>query len=187
MDKKSLRTAYLSKRRALTTQEVEQKGKQLCQRFFDTINLEHVSCVHCYLPIIDNNEINTQLLIEEFYRRGITVVVPVANFETHEMQIAQLEASTELVLRKGIPEPEHPVFVEVDKIDLVILPLVLFDVKGFRVGYGGGFYDRFLAKLTSDVQLVGLSLFEAVDDIGVDQYDQPMKICLTPEKSYSFI
>ena len=173
-------------KRQLSSKEVGERSQQICQRFFDAIDLEKVSCVHCYLPMVNNNEINTLLLIEEFHKRGIEVVVPVADFETHEMQIAQYTKSTPLLLKKGIPEPSEPHFVEIDQIDLVVLPLAIFDVTGFRVGYGGGFYDRFLQKINDDVQLVGLSFFDPVDDIDPNEYDVAMNACLTTKGTYLF-
>ena len=69
-----------------------------------------------------------------------------------------------------------------------MLPLLAFDKKGYRVGYGKGFYDRFLLNLKEDALKVGLSLFEVEDDLisDINSYDIPMDICVTPEILYTF-
>ena len=186
MNKQQLRKQYLEQRKALSTIELQEKSQLIINRFFDNIVFDKVHYVHCYLPITQNKEIETTLLIEELHKRNIKVVVPVANFETHQMESALYEKSTTLILRKGIPEPKTPVFMDSERIDLVILPLAIFDKQGYRVGYGGGFYDRFLEKLKTKPQLIGLSLFEATQDIAPNKFDVPLHQCFTPSKSYLF-
>lgn len=86
-----------------------------------------------------------------------------------------------------IPEPKDGAEIAVRKIDVVFLPLLAFDVRGHRVGYGKGFYDRFLGECREDVVKVGLSLFQAellIED--VDEHDIPMDYCVTPNKTYFF-
>jgi len=186
MNKQQLRTRFLNKRNTLSKEDVKEKSKLIFNHFFDDIEMVECLCVHCFLPIIKNNEIDTTILINELQKRNIQVVVPVSNFNTHEMEAALYSPQTPLTIKKGIPEPTDPQHIDPNLIDLMILPLAIFDNKGFRIGYGGGFYDRFLAKLESKPKLIGVSFFEAIDDIYPNEFDVPLDYCLTPSKTYFF-
>ena len=87
----------------------------------------------------------------------------------------------------SIPEPRTGVPTPDEKIDMVIVPLLAFDEQGFRVGYGKGFYDRFLKRTRPECKKVGLSYFVAekrIDD--VDAHDVPLDQCVTPEGVMQF-
>jgi 5-formyltetrahydrofolate cyclo-ligase len=89
--------------------------------------------------------------------------------------------------RYDIMEPAGGKVVAEDQIDVVIVPLLSFDEKGNRVGYGKGFYDRFLSRCREDVIKIGLSFFDAgkrIDD--TDEFDIPLTYCITPGKIYEF-
>jgi 5-formyltetrahydrofolate cyclo-ligase len=74
-----------------------------------------------------------------------------------------------------------------DAIDVVITPLLAFDLKGYRVGYGKGFYDRFFASLHNDAKRIGISLFGPCSDIeNITELDIPLTHCVTPNKTYTF-
>ena len=181
-----LRKSFLAKRNLLTPKEVEQGSDSILERLISEINIDNVSCVHCFLPISKNKEVNITPFIEVLHSRGIRVVVPVSNFVTHEMEAALYPPGTRLTVNNGISEPLEPNFVSPDSIDVIILPLTIFDKKGYRIGYGGGFYDRFIDKLESKPKLVGVSFFDAIDDIYPNDFDAPLDCCLTPSKTYFF-
>ena len=87
----------------------------------------------------------------------------------------------------GIPEPVEGLLVPENKLDVVFVPLLAFDKKGCRVGYGKGFYDRFLMKCRPDTIKIGLSIFDAVSEISdATQADVRLDYCVTPEEIYSF-
>ena len=89
--------------------------------------------------------------------------------------------------RWNVPEPVDGLEVPLSKIDVVFVPLMAFDRKGNRVGYGKGFYDRFLSQCRSGVKKIGLSLFEAEEAIAdVSNNDIALDYCITPDKIYSF-
>lgn len=89
--------------------------------------------------------------------------------------------------RWGIPEPQEGVPTPTEKIDLVLIPLLIFDLSGHRVGYGKGFYDRFLTSVRSDCKKVGLSLYEPVKEIeDTTSGDILMNNCVTPGGFFSF-
>ncbi len=87
----------------------------------------------------------------------------------------------------GMAEPFASEKIEATDIDLVITPLLAFDKKGYRVGFGKGFYDKLLAQCKPDVIKVGLSFFEAEEKIDdINQHDISLDYCITPETIYSF-
>ena len=88
----------------------------------------------------------------------------------------------------GIPEPVDGILVPEGKIDVVFVPLLAFDVLGNRVGYGKGYYDTFLNKCRQETIKIGLSFFQAEDDLisDVHENDVGLDYCITPEKVYTF-
>jgi 5-formyltetrahydrofolate cyclo-ligase len=87
----------------------------------------------------------------------------------------------------GITEPESGELVSPKCLDMVLVPLLVFDKQGKRVGYGKGFYDRFLSQCRSNVLKVGLSYFKPIEKIGdADTYDIPLDICVTPDEIWYF-
>lgn len=86
-----------------------------------------------------------------------------------------------------IHEPSHNETIASNEIDLVIVPLLAFDERGYRVGYGRGFYDRFLAQCRPDAQKIGLSYFPPVERIDdVNEFDIKLDSCVTPGKVWRF-
>ena len=102
---------------------------------------------------------------------------------------ARLVSSTTQWQKKewGIPEPQNGVWVAPNFISVMFVPLLAFDKRGYRVGFGKGYYDRFIARCTPNVVTVGLSYFDAVDEItNIMPFDIPLRYCLTPQKVYAF-
>jgi 5-formyltetrahydrofolate cyclo-ligase len=99
-----------------------------------------------------------------------------------------LTDNTKLTISEyGIPEPVEGIEVPSNKADVVFVPLLAFDTKGHRVGYGKGFYDRFLMECKPDVIKIGLSFFEAEEElIAVNPTDVALDFCVTPKKVYAF-
>lgn len=166
------------------------KCEEIRKQFVNTFHLETIHSVHCFLPILKQKEINTWLLIESLrtLKPGIHIVVSVSIPQTHELHHYLLEEHTQLEENRwGIPEPTGGREVDPQEIDMVLLPLLAYDKRGHRVGYGKGFYDRFLAKCRQDVVSVGLCFEQPVDDIeGIHEYDYQMDYCVTPEKVWRF-
>lgn len=186
MTKNELRKEYLAKRKSLSSQFVKLESLKISDILSQNFELENKT-VHCFIPITKNNEVDTWLLIDRIMGKG-NAVVPKANFEDNSMRHYYFEKDTELVQNQyNILEPNNAEECKVEDIDLVLLPMLIFDRKGNRVGYGGGFYDRFLAKLTSKTQLIGLSLFNPIDEIkDLDTFDKKMHYCITPTQLYKF-
>ena len=87
----------------------------------------------------------------------------------------------------GIREPIRTKYIDPSILEVIIVPLLIFDLHGNRVGYGGGYYDRFLTNLDLNVLKVGLSLFDPIDKISdIKDYDMPLDLIVTPKKTYGF-
>jgi len=187
--KKELRDKYVKLRDELSPIELANQSIELSDRLFKHLDLANKK-VHVFLPITSKKEINTWLIIDRIRSVG-EVVVSISDFSSNTMKHILVTDNTEFRENSyGIPEPTGGNLVEVSPsdIDIVLLPLLAFDKKGYRVGYGKGFYDRFLLNLKEDALKVGLSLFEVEDDLisDINSYDIPMDICVTPEILYTF-
>jgi len=182
------RKTYLKKRQELPSAKCIEESAQLVQITIELIKKYKPEYVHCFLPIQSKEEINTKPIIEYCWKNNINVLVPVSNFDDGTLKTAEFTPQTKTKQAKyNITEPIDPIWRKNDAIDFVITPLLAFDLKGYRVGYGKGFYDRFFASLNKDVKKIGVSLFEPckiIDDI--NENDIPLTHCITPNKTYSF-
>ena len=120
--------------------------------------------------------------------KNVQLIVPVINFE-NKILLHKYYHKDELLHQNkyGIMEPiNSPLFTTLNTLDVVIVPLLSFDKKGHRVGYGSGYYDRFLSNATN-AKKIGLSFEEAIDSIiDVNHTDYALDFCITPNHVYAF-
>lgn len=189
MTKAEIRRKYKSKRTEISFHEKD-KLTDLILINFQRIELPFINYVHTYLAIEKQNEVDTKSLIGylRFINPGLIITVPKINIESGEMHHYFFTEELELAINSfSIPEPVSGIKTEPKKIDLVLTPLLAFDERGYRVGYGKGFYDKFFKQCRNDVVKIGLSFFEAEHIINdVNQFDVPLNYCVTPNKVYSF-
>ncbi|QHV98505.1 5-formyltetrahydrofolate cyclo-ligase [Spirosoma endbachense] len=192
MTKAELRRHFLGLRKALPVAEIEARSQQICQLFFNQNWMDSSPIVHTFLPILRQNEVNTWPIIHRLWADfpAVRVIASVTDAKAHHLTHYELTPNTVLVENHwGIPEPvsDQSLASKAASIDIVLVPLLAFDPSGHRVGYGGGFYDRFLANCRPDCLTVGLSLVEPVDHIdGIEQTDIPLEVCITPEQVWFF-
>ncbi len=186
-DKFGLRKTYLNKRRERSINQVKEDSTKIA-RGFTAFYADYASePVHIFLPILKQLEIDTWPIIEFLRDREVSIVVSKSNFIDHTLSHYYLENDTELEVNSwGIPEPVKAKSASIDQLEMVIIPLVIFDQVGYRIGYGKGFYDKFLAQCPKNILKVGLSIFEAVPEISHDAHDVKMDFCITPNKTYEF-
>ena len=194
MTKAELRRAFLAKRKALTADEVARDSQQIANHFFDYLEQNDLSntqsILHTFLPIKRHNEVDTWLIINQVWRDypPIQISVPVTDEYANQLSSYTLFPSTALVEnRLGIPETAIGSRYETDltQISIVLVPLLTFNRQGQRVGYGGGYYDRFLANEVPHSLKIGLSLFEPIDGIDdITQTDIPLNYVITPRQLY---
>ncbi|MFD1186558.1 5-formyltetrahydrofolate cyclo-ligase [Pontibacter rugosus] len=185
MRKADLRRQMLQQRRALPQEEVQRRSQGIVEQFFRHFPLQAGQTVHVFLPIIKNNEVNTWPIIEQLRLEHpeVRVVVPVTDVEQHVLTHHHLTDEAILVENRwGIPEPQNAQTIHAREVDVVLIPLLAFDRAGHRVGYGKGFYDRFLADCRSDVLKVGLSLEPPVVSIAdPNPFDVPLDAVVMPQ------
>jgi 5-formyltetrahydrofolate cyclo-ligase len=192
MTKFEIRKEYLQKRKLLTQGEAANANELLRLNLQNFLIENPFGTLHTFLPQQSANEVDTWKIISilqhsfPFMQVAVPYIVP----GTKEMQHYLLKPDTPLTLNRWrIPEPDPAQAEHVDPyaLDVILVPLLAFDSKGFRVGYGGGYYDRFLVQCRPDALKIGLSFFPAIDKIAdLDPYDVPMNVCITPYNIYKF-
>jgi 5-formyltetrahydrofolate cyclo-ligase len=187
MNKTALRTLYRQKRNALSSLQIEELQNQMEQQF-SVIDTSEISVAHVFLPIQKHREVNTWPLIKKLWSNQIIVATSTTHFESKSMRHWSINSETTYTTNSlGILEPRRSQEVSSEDIDMVFVPLFCFDQNGHRVGYGQGFYDRFLDSCRDDCRFVGLSFFDLGPDIeGLSKYDIPLHQCITPTKIYNF-
>ena len=185
MTKAELRKIHLSRQKDLSQADREQKSLAIADQFFQNFDLSRTQFIHCFIPIEKFNEIDTMFIFEGLWsdHPRIRTVVPRVDFETKGIRNLLFDSTTELKRNSWhIDEPAHDEFVETDKIDIVLAPGSCFDRQGHRVGYGKGFYDRFLKTCRPDCLKIGLSYFEPVEAIeDIHDGDVALDFVITPE------
>jgi len=187
MTKADLRKLYKSKRKLLTTEEVDALSVQIANQLL-ALQIWDKSFYHVFLSIEEQKEVNTDYILNILSGKDKHIVISKSDFETHEMTHYLLTDST--VIKKNnfnIPEPVDGIEISPDKIEIVFVPLLAFDKQGHRVGYGKGFYDVFLKQCEPQTLKVGLSFFEANEIIeDVNENDIKLDYCVTQNKIYNF-
>lgn len=189
MNKSEARQYFLNLRQALTTKEVEKMDLELLKQF-QQLDLQELEQVHLFLPILSKKEINTYPVADWLREQqpDIQLILSKSNLETHSLSHYIWDEHTQLAENRwGITEPQGGQEINAREIDLVLVPLLACDKQGHRVGYGKGFYDRFLAECKPNVRKVGLSFFEPIDEIiELNSHDIPLNTCITPQKIWEF-
>jgi 5-formyltetrahydrofolate cyclo-ligase len=185
MKKQELRNIYKGKRKELSNQIID-KLNDLILVNFQKLKLPFINCVHTYLPSLKLAEPDTMKIIRylAFKNPSLKIVIPKIDSHSGNMLHYYLEEKTEMVMNNyGIEEPKEGTLVSENEIDLALIPLLAFDKKGYRVGYGKGYYDKFLSRCKPDVLKIGISFFEPVNEIeDINAFDIPLNFCVTPHQ-----
>lgn len=187
MTKKEIRRIFKQKRAELLQETYDALNEQIAYHFFEYLQLNSIRCIHSYLPIVAQKEVDTFAILSKLtaMKPDLKILVPVLKEGNMVSALYDLGESLQ-ANSMGILEPQKVNCTD-EAPDLVITPLLAFDAKGYRVGYGGGFYDRYLAHLPSNVLKVGLSFFTSVETIDdIDEFDIPLDYCITPDRVYEF-
>lgn len=185
MDKKSLRKEMLKKRSQLSKDKRNLLSEDISNSLYQTEYYKQAKTIMAFISF--GSEINTRYLIEKSINLGKKIVIPVTIPETKELKVSQLLDYSELELgfyNILTPKEEFLRFVDPSTIDLVLVPGLIFAKNGYRIGYGGGYYDRFLSKLDPKVPKIGIAFdLQVQDRVPTNQYDIPVDFILT-EKSF---
>ncbi|HZW63336.1 MAG TPA: 5-formyltetrahydrofolate cyclo-ligase [Flavobacteriaceae bacterium] len=187
MTKAQLRKHYKTLRKQLNPETVEKYSLDIANSLLK-LNIWNRSYYHIFLPIKEQREVNTEYILHILQGKDKHIVVSKSNFNTSTLSHFLLTDTT--VLKKNayhIPEPVDGIEIPTDKLEVVFVPLLAFDKHGNRVGYGKGFYDRFLNNCNPGTLKIGLSFFEAENSIeDLQPADERLDYCVTPKKVYRF-
>lgn len=175
MDKKTLRAIIRTQKRAMTPEQIEEKSRILGEKFLKTQLYRQAKTIYGYLPY--NQEVRTVPMLEQALRDGKQVAVPKVYGE--EMKFHYLtDLSRVETGYAGIPEPIGDELVAEDETALVLMPGMAFDREGHRIGYGGGFYDKFLAGEPEHPTVALCYDFQVLPQLETEEFDVPVDLVL---------
>jgi len=176
--KNELRKGMLAKRRALTEEQAAANSARVCEELLAADIWQGIETVLAYLPY--GRELNVWPLFADLWAKGLRIAVPVCSEnERGKMVAALLTPETELVRKSlGVLEPVEPQFIMSEEIDVVLVPGVVFDQKGNRMGHGAGYYDRYLACCSALVIGVAHQL-QVVEELPAEPWDIQMDMLCT--------
>ena len=175
MDKKELRRAIRERKRAMTEEEIVSRSARLGELFAQSEAYRNAATIYGYLPY--NQEVRTVPMLEQAIRDGKKVAVPKVYGDI--MKFIYLEDLTQVEKGyAGIPEPIADEPVAYDETALVLMPGLAFDPQGHRIGYGGGFYDKFLAAEPNHPTLALCYEFQMLPQLDTEEHDIPVNTVL---------
>ena len=184
--KSKLREYYLKKRKAIYEEAHEELSFAIANQCLN-LPIWEFQYFHLFLPILLKAEFNSTLLLTLLQGRDKDIVIPKMRGE-YDLDHILLTDNT--IIENNIwqiPEPKEGIIFDPKQLDVIFIPLLIFDLKGYRVGYGKGFYDRFIRECKSEVLKIGLSFFDPVETIeDVYEGDFQMNYCVCPTKIYNF-
>jgi 5-formyltetrahydrofolate cyclo-ligase len=187
MDKASLRRKYKDLRKSFTQEQIDEYSISIANQLLG-LNIWDKSFYHVFLSITEQNEINTEYILNILAGRDKNIVISKSHFDDCTMTHYLLTDNTLIKKnRYNIPEPINGISLLPHQVEVVFIPLLAFNRNGHRIGYGKGFYDRFLANCKPETLKIGLSFFNA-EDIEFDTTDMDIKLdyCVTPYRVYRF-
>lgn len=186
MLKKNLRLIFSAKRDSLSSTQISNLSLSIANKLLE-LPIWDFTYYHIFLSIEEKKEIDTSYLLSILQGKDKNIIVSKMH-GAHELIHFLLTDNT--LIRKNkwnVPEPVDGIEITTTKIDVVFIPLLAFDVKGNRVGYGKGYYDNFLSTCKNNVVKIGMSFFEASEEItDVLASDIPLDYCVTPKNIYKF-
>lgn len=187
MFKNEIRLKYKELRRSLSENQIEELSLAIANEVL-LLPIWEKTYFHIYLPIEEQKEVNTEYILHLLSGKDKEICISKSDFETRKMTSILLTDTTKIKKNNyNIPEPVDGIEVPSNKIEVVFIPLLAFDKKGNRVGYGKGFYDKFLAECHPITIKIGLSFFEPEELISdVTTSDILLNYCVTPIKVFKF-
>lgn len=172
----------------LSAEDVAAASSRIADRLIDFLSGRQFETLHTFIRLIKFNEIDTSVIYFRLWKDlpDVTTIAPRIVPGTTELEHIPIDARTELIENQwGVREPSGETRFLATEIDVVLVPLLCFDRRGFRVGYGGGFYDRFLNECRADCLKIGLSFWPPIDNVD-DSRDEDIILdaCITPHETY---
>ena len=187
MKKPDLRQKYKALRQALSNDQIEDFSLAIANQLLK-LDIWNYSFYHLFLTIEEQKEINTEYILNILAGKDKNIVISKSNFRDYSMTHYLLTDGTKIIKSDyNIPEPVDSIEIKSSQLEVVFIPLLTFDKEGHRIGYGKGFYDRFLANCKPETIKIGLSFFEVEEDI-FETSDNDIKLdyCVTPNQVFQF-
>ncbi len=175
MLKESIRTEILRIRKGYN------KGKddsaKIAEKFLSLPEVKKANSILLYYP--HKNEVDTTFIIEKLLNEGKEIILPkVVGFHIHPVKISDITSLKSGYA--GIKEPEGREY-PLDKVEIIVIPAIAFDIRGHRLGYGKGYYDRLLSKVNA--LKIGLAYdFQVLEKLPSEPHDIPVDLVITPTK-----
>ena len=188
LTKAELRTIYRKRRAELSSEKIQ----SLSQLIADQVTLfcgarPDLNHFHMFLAIDRLKEINTYYIKEYLLGACKSLYTSKINPKSNEMEVVSLDHETLLEVNDfGIPVPVSNQIVEGHILEVVFIPLLAIDIHGNRIGYGKGYYDRFLVGLNPTILKIGLSFFEPIESIPAEVFDITCDYVITPDNCINF-
>lgn len=184
MDKKNLRKKILKHRGQLTESDIVEFSKIIASKLYETEYYKKAKRIMSFIST--GNEVDTHGIIKKSISVGKSTTVPFTIHSPREMKASELFDFSELEISYHnilAPKREFHRFVDPGTIDLILVPGVAFAKNGYRVGYGGGYYDRFLSEIDKDVMKIALGFdLQVVDKVPVEEFDIPVDLIITEKR-----
>lgn len=180
--KKTLRKELLERRNSIGDEQYRRWSKAIIDRLEGLELFREARTIHCYLSINERKEVNTLPLARKMIDRSVKLVVPITIMEDLTLEHVELKSFENVRYNEwGVPEPTGGETVPVSELDLVVVPMVGGDEEGNRMGYGKGFYDRFLKEV--DCPKIGLCFERCmVESLPVNSHDVPLDGIITEKR-----
>ena len=185
--KSTIRNRYRELRNTLSSDDISSKSIAIANQLLNLPIWNH-SVFHLFFSIEKLKEVQTEYILHILQGRDKDVVIPKSDFATGQLSHYILSDSTTLLINDwGIPEPKSGIQIQPNQIDVVFVPLLACDTSGNRIGYGKGFYDRFLRQCKPETIRIGLSFFSPEKTIfPTNRMDEKIHYCITDSNIYSF-
>lgn len=184
--KEGLREEIKKSREKLSREGVEGKSKLIKEKLFSLPEFQFARTVAFYVALKKSNEVETEEMIKESLKLGKRVLVPVTDLVEDKIVFSEIKNFDDLVPGPFDilePMPEVRKIFSTEAIMLIVIPGVAFDLHGHRIGYGLGFYDKFLSKLTKHVTKVGLAFeLQIVENLPKEDHDIRLDKIITEDR-----
>lgn len=186
MTKDQLRKEYRKNRKNFSDEQIEDFSQKILDRL-KSMPIWDAEYFHVFVSIKGKHEVNTTPIINDLFDINKKVIVPKTN--GMELLSCQINPDTKWEIGNfNVPEPIDYKIIEPSLINVVFVPMLICDLAGNRIGYGGGYYDRFMSKLNKDCLKIGLNFFGPIQKIeDVEPTDIPLNYCVTPDEIVSFV
>lgn len=186
MSKETYRNKYKRFRESISDKDLEDKSLAIANNVL-SLDIWDYSFYHIFLPIQKLREVNTEYILSILNGKDKNIVISRSDLQNRTMSSILLTDNTIIKPNKwGIPEPIGGIPIAEHQLEVIFVPLLAFDLQGHRIGYGKGFYDRFLATCPKNILKIGLSLFEAESKLPSTQDDIQLTHCITANKIHQF-